>query len=166
MNKHAEEVSKLYGNKLRPRVSGICIKDNKILLVNHLGVNPENEFWAPPGGGLEFGISAEENLKREFLEETGYHINIEKFLCINEFIGIPLHTVELFFLVNIENGELIIGTEPEFKSGINIIQNVEFKDWKWIHKNKGNKLHNLLNITHSFEELITLQGYFLQKKNK
>ena len=166
MNKQEEEVSKLYGNKLRTRVSGICIKDEKILLVNHLGVNDQNEFWAPPGGGVEFGYCAEENLKREFLEETGLHISVERFLCINEFLGQPLHTIELFFLVSITDGKLTIGMEPEFKTKLNIIQNVEFKDWDWIQRNKGDKLHNLLNITNGIHALASFEGYFLQKKNK
>jgi len=166
MNKQAEEVSKLYGNKLRTRVSGICIEDGKILLINHKGVNDQNEFWAPPGGGVEFGYSAEENLKREYLEETGLYISVDKFLCINEFLGEPLHTIELFFLVSIIDGELTVGKEPEFNAELNIIQNVEFKDWNWIQRNKGDKLHNLLNITNGIYALASFEGYFLQKKNK
>ncbi len=166
MNQQAEEVSRMYGNKLRVRVSGICIENNEVLLVNHQGVNVENEFWAPPGGGMDFGFSAEENLIREFREETGLEIKINRFLCVNEFIGPPLHAVELFFLVEITNGKLKVGLEPEFKKGIEIIKNVEFKDWNWIQKSKAANLHNLLNIITSINDLSTLKGYFLQKKNK
>lgn len=55
---------------------------NKILLVKNKGAN----FWYAPGGGWEY---EQENIlecaKREVLEETGLHIEIEKLLYVQEF---------------------------------------------------------------------------------
>ena len=75
-----EKIIKKFGNKLRIRVCGLCVEGGKILLVNHHSLNENGEFWGPPGGGMDYGYSAEENLKREFHEETGLHIEIENFL--------------------------------------------------------------------------------------
>ena len=66
-----EVVKSVYGNRVRARACGICIHRGEILLVKHTGLGPEGVLWAPPGGGIEFGESAEDSLKREFKEETG-----------------------------------------------------------------------------------------------
>ena len=73
-----------FGNKIRVRVCGICIENAKILLVKHHALTKSGEFWSPPGGGMDFGESAENNLKREFLEETGLVVDVEKFLFVHE----------------------------------------------------------------------------------
>lgn len=166
MEKRKEVITEVFGNRLRVRVSGICIHEENILLVNHQGINEENEFWAPPGGGMDFGHSAEENLIREFEEETSLQVKVKDFLCVNEFIGEPLHAVELFFLVETIGGILQKGTEPELPEAIEMIKNVEYKPWSWIRLQPPEKLHNLLHITSSLEDLLKLQGYFLLRKNK
>ena len=94
MQEIAQEVVDIFGNKLRVRVCGIFIQDDKILLVNHKGLTQTGNFWAPPGGGIHFGEPARESLAREFLEETGLKIKVGKFLFINEYISKPLHTIE------------------------------------------------------------------------
>ena len=52
-------ITNTFGNKLRLRVSGIYIKNDEILLVKHKSINKEGILWAPPGGGMEFGETAE-----------------------------------------------------------------------------------------------------------
>ena len=52
----------------RPSAYGIVIRDNHILLCKHFG------RYNLPGGGLDFGESIEEALKREVKEETGIEI--------------------------------------------------------------------------------------------
>ena len=123
MNK---EIINQYGNKIRVRVCGICVQDDKILLVNHSGMNESGEFWSPPGGGLEFGESIEDCLKREFLEETNTVISVGKFLKINEFVKPPLHAIELFYEVKILSGEIKIGFDPEMDYQI-------IKDIQWLN---------------------------------
>ena len=120
-----QEIINQYGNKIRVRVCGICVQDDKILLVNHSGMNESGEFWSPPGGGLEFGESIEDCLKREFLEETNTVISVGKFLKINEFVKPPLHAIELFYEVKILSGEIKIGFDPEMDYQI-------IKDIQWL----------------------------------
>jgi 8-oxo-dGTP diphosphatase len=122
MNK---EIINQYGNQLRVRVCGICIQNDKILLINHSGLNESNEFWSPPGGGLQFGESIEECLKREFLEETNTVVSIVKFLTIREFINPPLHAIELYYEVKIESGNVEKGFDPEMEEQI-------IKDIQWL----------------------------------
>ena len=98
------EIAEIYGNRVRIRVCGLCWQEGSLLLIKHK-MGPEG-FWAPPGGGLEYGESLEDTLRREFLEETGLDVVSEKFLFGCEFIKPPLHAVELFFNVRIVGGKL------------------------------------------------------------
>ena len=120
-----QEIINQYGNQLRIRVCGICVKDDRVLLINHAGMNESGEFWSPPGGGLQFGETIEECLKREFLEETNTIISVGKFLKINEFVKHPLHAIELFYEVKILSGETKVGFDPEMEEQI-------IKDVKWL----------------------------------
>ena len=120
-----QEIIKQFGNQLRVRVCGICVESNKILLINHAGMNVSGEFWSPPGGGLQFGETIEECLKREFFEETNTLISIGKFLTVRELIKIPLHAIELFYEVKIESGMVEKGHDPE------LIEQI-IKEIKWL----------------------------------
>jgi len=93
-----DTVHSYYGNRLRVRACGICIVNEKLLMVNHSGLTDGN-FWAPPGGGIQLNESATDCLKREIAEETGLTVEVTKFLFACELISKPLHSVELFFLV-------------------------------------------------------------------
>ena len=91
-----ETNNQFYTNKLRVRVCGICLEKNSILVVCHRGLINGKDFWAPPGGGLVFGESVREGLKREIWEETGLEVKTGRFLFFNEFLRPPLHALELF----------------------------------------------------------------------
>ena len=113
MDELSKLVRKQYGEQLRIRVCGVCIENDKVLLINHLGILKNNDFWSVPGGGLSFGETIEECLKREFLEETNTQIEVGEFLTVREFIELPLHAIELFYEVSITGGKLQKGTDPE-----------------------------------------------------
>src|SRR5258706_6221691 len=100
-----QEISTLYGQRVRVRTCGLCWKNNHLLMVNHSSINDKN-FWAPPGGGVEFGETAIEALVREFTEETAITVKVGEFKFVSEFLKEPLHAIELFFEVFYESGEV------------------------------------------------------------
>lgn len=155
-----KEVEKLYGNRLRLRVCGICIRDNSLLLVQHRGLGPAGEFWSPPGGGMEWGTTAEQNVKREFMEETGLEVSVGPLLFVWEHLGPPLHAVELFFDVSITGGRLRTGSDPESPPDAQLIRNVSFMDWESIRALPAQNLHRAVAQCSSLKELKSMSGYF------
>ena len=148
------EIAEIYGNRVRIRVCGLCWQEGSLLLIKHK-MGPEG-FWAPPGGGLEYGESLEDTLRREFLEETGLDVVSEKFLFGCEFIKPPLHAVELFFNVRIVGGKLKNGHDPE----IQIIEKVQFLTQQEIEKIQKESLHSIINRFQNLEALRQLTGFY------
>ena len=153
-----------YADKLRVRVCGICIENDKLLLVKHGHTIGNKEFWAPPGGGLTFGEAAQECLKREFLEETGLHVKVKRFLFVNEFLQPPLHAVELFFEVSITDGQLATGTDPEATPDQQLIEGVEWLSIKEIIAIPLPDKHRVLQHLISLDDLLGLHHYFIAGK--
>ncbi len=145
---HQEAVN-LYGNHLRVRVCGVYVKENKILLVKHHALQEEGFFWAPPGGGLQFGETIESALKREFIEETGLEIEIQKLLTVTEYLSLPLHAVELFFHVKAINGELIQGKDPEISMENQLISEV-----KMLSVAEIDRLQKESSVKHRFHKVL------------
>ncbi len=95
-------------------------------MVNHKSLTANN-FWAPPGGGIEVGQSLSIALKQEFEQETGLVIDPGKFLFGCEFIQqLPLHAIELFFEVTILGGTLKVGHDPELSPSNRLFQMLLF----------------------------------------
>lgn len=149
------EIESVYGHKVRVRVCGLCWRGDRLLMVNHTGLT-DGGFWAPPGGGLEFGETAEERLKREFLEETGLHISVGPFQFACEFISGSLHAIELFFQVTMVDGTLKKGHDPE----LNIIDDVRFMSSPELAAIPANHIHGILLHVNTADDLKTLNGFF------
>jgi len=164
MNRIRERIVEQFGNKLRIRVCGLCIEGEKILLVNHHSLNKVGDFWAPPGGGMDFGQSSEDNLKREFLEETGLNIEIERFLFVHEYLSPPLHAIELVFNVKRTGGELKIGFDPELQADEQIIKDVRFIPFNKIMEFGKDNIHQMFINVHEISDIANLKGYFHWKK--
>ena len=160
-----ENIHAIYGNRLRVRVCGICIENDQILLVKHQSVGEKGYLWIPPGGGVEFGESVTEALKREFLEETGLQIRVNDLLFIHEYLSPPLHAIELFFQVNPVGGKLVSGVDPEMPQEKQIIENVAFKSLKTLSKEEPGQLHALLHHAKDIKTLLNLRGYFKSRQN-
>lgn len=149
------EINKLYGNKVRVRTCGLCWRGDDILLVNHRGIT-SGSWWAPPGGGVGATESVHERLQKEFSEETGLTVSIEKFLFCCEFIRKPLHAIELFFEVKITGGALLKGQDPELP----IIEDVQFMSPTEIANIPSESLHGIFALVRSVDQLKTLSGFF------
>jgi|SRR5688500_11147442 len=148
------EIAKTYGNKVRIRICGLCWKGESLLMVRHKFEN--HHFWAPPGGGLEFGESIEFALKREFLEETGLLIQSQGFAFGCEFIKDHLHAVELFFNVLRVSGDLSTGYDPELQ----LIDNVQFLTPTEIRNLPHESLHGIFRKCEDATGLRDLNGFY------
>ncbi len=156
-----EAPNQFYTNKLRVRVCGICLQENKILLVCHRGLIDGKDFWAPPGGGLVFGESIRSGLKREFVEETGLEINAGRFLFINEFLRPPLHALELFFEVQPIAGTLMVGTDPDLPADAQLITAVEYLTFAQVKAIPINQKHSIFHELVNFDDLFIPHHRFL-----
>lgn len=152
-----ETVRQLYGKKLRVRTCGLCIHEDRLLMINHTGL-ATGDFWAPPGGGVELGESAEACLEREFLEETGLKIVAGDFLFACEFIKDPLHAIELFFEVEWQSGKLITGRDPE--ADHQIIRQAQFMTWQEIKNKRPDEVHGIFRYSPEPAKIRDLRGYF------
>lgn len=146
-------VESQYGNRVRIRVCGLLQRGGSLLVVNHKSLN-ESNFWAPPGGGIEFGETIEAALKREFAEETNLKVNVGGFLFGTEFIQNPLHAIELFYEVSSED-QPSIGSDPE----LNLIQGVEFKEWAELKALPASQTHGIFQFATKTDDLFTIRGF-------
>jgi ADP-ribose pyrophosphatase YjhB (NUDIX family) len=87
------------------RVSGFLIRSGKILLQMH------NGEYAVPGGQVEWGETHAEALKREYLEEIGADVNVEKLIRVEENFyshnGVKWQQICCGYLISL-NGEINI----------------------------------------------------------
>ena len=155
-----EAIKKLYGGRLRFRTCGVCFSGDKLLLVKHRALTRRGYFYAPPGGGMQFGESATSCLKREYLEECGLEIEVGAFLFTHEFLLPPLHAIELFFAVEVKGGQLITGQDPEMTQHEQIIERVQYLSPEEIKEEKGEQMHHMINLCQHPKELMNCRGYF------
>lgn len=153
------KIAQIYGNRLRIRVCGICYNNSgAILMINH-GMLTKGDFWAPPGGGVDFGIPAKTALIKEFREETGLSVDADRLLFTCELVNPPLHAIELFFEVTAKGGEMITGTDPEMEPGEQIIREVRFMSFDELSGIAPDEKHGIFNLVKSAQELKNMTGY-------
>ncbi len=131
---------------IRIRIAAIILnKKNELLLVNHR--KKGKSYWLFPGGGVEYGETFENALKRELKEELSLKIKkIKNLVFLNETIypDEKRHILNIYFKVEIyENNTLKVNSDRVLKDAefINIerfkkilfypdIKNVIIKMWK------------------------------------
>jgi 8-oxo-dGTP diphosphatase len=153
------KIPEIYSNRPRLRVCGLCWKGDKLLMVNHRQLTA-GSFWAPPGGGVEFGEPVADALVREFLEETHVKILPAKFKFVCEFIQPPLHAVELFFEVDYQEGEASLGTDPESNPEDQLINAVRYMSIEEILSVPSGERHGIFRFIKTTAEVKKLTGFY------
>ena len=149
------EISRIYGNRLRVRVCGLLHDGDRLLLVNHR-LPGRDAWWAPPGGGLEFGETLVETLRREFEEETNLSITVGQFAFGCEYLNDPLHAIELFFWVSRTNGLLRAGDDPELA----LISDIRYLSMNEISALPPDQTHGIFQVARSLDALQQLKGFY------
>lgn len=154
-----KEIEEKFGSRLRTRVNGILVEDNRILMVKHY-MGEGKYFWNVPGGGMKYGSSAPENLRREFQEETGLDISVDEYLFVHEFLHPPLHAIELYFEVKKIGGKMVKGTDPELDKQHQVIADLCFLSVEEIQKIRNEEKHAMFWGIKSVNDVGIWKGYF------
>lgn len=147
-----------FEGRIRVRVCGILHENGKILLLKHQSIGPAGYLWSPPGGGVEFGESLTETLKKEFLEETNLSIEVGNYLFGNEFLGKKHHAIELFFEVTRLSGELRLGSDPELPQERQILSEAKFFSSDELESIPADAIHNAFNTADARDKITKLRG--------
>jgi 8-oxo-dGTP diphosphatase len=84
------------------RVAGLLVHEGRILMVEQ--GHGEERYWLLPGGGVQFGETLADAVRREFDEELSLRVGVSKLLAIVESISpdpdYAKHVVHLVFEVS------------------------------------------------------------------
>ena len=144
---------------LNIRVGAIILRDGKFLMV---GNNGRPEYLYSVGGRIKFGETAEEAVKREVFEETGYELEIDRlgFVHENYFYGDAptnfgklIYEISFFFYMKVPDD-----FEPECNSST---EDDSDEFLRWITPDEPVKYfpeffrHELKNPTDSVKHFVT-----------
>ena len=90
------------------RVAGLLIHQGSILMVEQ--GRGDERYWLLPGGGVKFGETLQDGLRREFQEELGMRVGVQRLVAIVESISpepdYAKHVVHLVFQVSAPTEDL------------------------------------------------------------
>ncbi len=158
MTVNSKQIYPQFEKKVRVRVCGILKENHGILLINHEGLGPGGHLWSPPGGGVEFGETLHDSLKREFLEETNLEVAVDDYLFTNEHIDDQFHAIELFFKVSRISGHLRLGADPELPATRQLISEVKFFNIEDLNNLPKNTLHRAFHLSYSRDKIDEIRG--------
>ena len=150
----------LYEHRVRVRACGILEDDGKLLLIKHLHLGAKGYIWLPPGGGVTFGVSAEETIIREMKEETGLNVSVDAFLFTNEIRTEKHHAIELFFRVSKTGGRPLLGIDPEVPENEQILSELLFMSFEDINNLDPDTIHNCFGLVNDSKNILDLKGFF------
>ena len=96
---------------------GLLKRDEKMLLCRlsqKVGMNPGR--WTLPGGGLDFGEDPVDAVVREFKEETGLVVKVDRLVAVNSLCDSmpgwsPMHSIRIIYSVQYLSGDLQYETD-------------------------------------------------------
>lgn len=84
------------------RVAGLLVRDDTILMVEQ--GRGDERYYLLPGGGVQFGETLSDALRRELREELGLRVGVQRLLAIVESISpepdYAKHVVHLIFEIS------------------------------------------------------------------
>ena len=84
------------------RVAGLLVHEGRILMVEQ--GHGEERYWLLPGGGVHFGETLADAVRREFAEELSLRVGVYKLLAIVESISpepdYAKHVIHLIFEIS------------------------------------------------------------------
>ena len=84
------------------RVAGLLIHEGRILMVEQ--GRGDDRYWLLPGGGVQFGETLADALRRELREELGLRVGVQRLVAIVESISpepdYAKHVVHLVFEIS------------------------------------------------------------------
>ncbi len=84
------------------RVAGLLVHEGRILMVEQ--ARGEERYWLLPGGGVQFGETLSDALRRELQEELGLRVGVSRLLAIVESISpepeYAKHVIHLIFEIS------------------------------------------------------------------
>lgn len=100
---------------LHTRTAGkaVIIQNDHLLVIHRKRRDDGTIFYYLPGGGQDHGENLIDCVKREVLEEVGFHVEVGDMLCVAEYIGknhelaaihSDLHQVDFLFHCTIKPG--------------------------------------------------------------
>lgn len=113
-------------HRVRPRTGGMLIEHQKLLLVKLAPPTRNHPIWMPPGGEVEVGETMSKALEREVAEETGLRVKTDRLAYVHEFIHLPYHAIEHYFVCRRVAGTIKRGNDPELNRDSQIILDVRF----------------------------------------
>ena len=139
---------------LRILARTLVVQDSEILLVR----NKDADFWYPPGGGWEYETETiTECAVREVKEETGYIVDIEKLLWMQEFHEGEKIFFETFWLSKISG--LNTQTPEQVKHHIDLDPEGAVAEAKWFTKEEVESLKVFPKRIKSFSTMIDDQKH-------
>lgn len=124
--------------KHRIRAAALVTDGDAVLLVQHVHPETGEEWWVPPGGGVEAeDASLFDCVRREVFEETGLQVELNNVVYLREFVDQEnqARNLELFVEATGFSGELTIrhvqGSGPDEHY---------IKDVRWVPKAELNDM--------------------------
>lgn len=97
---------------VRMGIYGLALDESRILLTKLWDRGSAGGHWTLPGGGMEFGETPIETLKREFHEETGLYPEMGALLDVRSVMPHPnLQSIQVVYSVTATGVPRVIETE-------------------------------------------------------